>query len=115
MMSAGAHELVWAAVLLDCCPNVDVLSVRVQADSFWLAGDQVPVIGVDVHAGSQADAEQLSRTLRLGEVEGRVTESEHYGTAVWRKWQGWAADGSHEAAVWVSVTGADYAAGSAVA
>jgi hypothetical protein len=114
-MSASIHELVWAAMLLDGCPNVDVLTVRVESDEFLVAHDRVPAITVDVHARSQADAERLSGALRLGEVEGRVSESEYNGLSVWRTWQGWAADGSRDAAVWVSVTGSDRSAGSAAA
>ena len=114
-MSAGAHELVWAVVLLEGCPDVEVVSVRVGSDSFWLGHHTVSVIDVDVHAGSQEQAETLARSLRLGEAEGRVTECEYYGPSVWRTWQGWVADGSREAAVWVRVTGSDLVAGSAVA
>lgn len=114
-MAARAHELVWAAVLLDGCPNVEVLTLGVESNSFWVGGDLVPVIEVDVHAKRPADAELLARALGLGEVHGRVTESVDGDLAVWRTWQGWAPEGSHEAAVWVKVTGADHVTGSAVA
>jgi hypothetical protein len=113
-MAAGAHELVWSAVLLDGCPNVDVIALRVESDWFTLGHHQVPMIGVDVNARSQADAETLARALRLTEVEGRVTDGND-GPVAWRTWQGWAADGSHEAPVSVTVTGADEVAASAVA
>jgi hypothetical protein len=106
-MAARLHELVWVAVLLDSCPNVEALSIRVEGD--WLTTgpcESVPVIGVHVHAGGQADAAALARALRLGAVEGRCTDSE-YGTSEWRTWRGWVADGSREAAVSVEVTGAD--------
>lgn len=105
-MASNTHELVWAAVLLDACPNVEALSVDVRSGLWFQDGHAVPVIRVDVHAGSQADAAELAGALHLREVEGRVTESD-YGCSVWRTWSGWAADGSREAAVVVSVTGAD--------
>jgi hypothetical protein len=114
-MATRAHELVWAAVLLEVCPNVETIGLRVDSDSFWIGGEHVPVITVDVHARGQSEAERLARALRLGEVEARISESEHYGPCEWRTWQGWAAEGSRQAAVWVSVTGSDYAARSAVA
>jgi hypothetical protein len=116
-MGTRAHELVWAAVLLDGCPNVEVLTVRVESDSFWLGGDRVPVIALDVHAASQVDAATLAESLLLRENEGerRYTTSPDYGTSEWRTWEGWVPDGSREAAAWVAVTGADRVAGSAVA
>ena len=81
---SGVLELVWAVVLLEGCPDVEVLSVGVESASLWVGERRVPTIGVDVHAGSQEQAETLARSLRLGEVEGRVTESEDYGPSVWR-------------------------------
>jgi hypothetical protein len=113
-MSALAHDLVWAAGLLEGCPNVEVIGLRVDVDSLHLpeASGPVPLVVLDVHAASQADAAVLASSLQLREVAGRVTESEWYGTSVWRTWQGWAAEGSRDAAVVVRVTGADRIAGS---
>jgi hypothetical protein len=45
--------------------------------------------------------------LRLREVEGRITESDLFGTYRWRTFRGWVPDGLREAAVSVEVTGAD--------
>ncbi|MDN5893288.1 MAG: hypothetical protein L0H93_04615 [Nocardioides sp.] len=90
-------------------------SVRVESGLLHSGSPCVPVVEIDVHAGSQDDAARLAHTLGLGEVEGRVTDSDHYGTSVWRRWRGWVPDESCEAAVSVAVTGADRAAGTAVA
>jgi hypothetical protein len=114
-MATGLHELVWAAVLLDGCPNVDVLGVRVDATSERIAGEYVPLLVLDVHAGSQDDAAALADSLALREVEGRVTESDLFGPKQWRNWCGWVPDGSREAPVWVEVTGCDLVHGMAVA
>ena len=114
-MAATLHDLVWAAVLLDSCPDVEVLGVRVESDEINVANDYVPSITLDVHARSHADATRLATALHLSEVEGRVTESAYSGRSEWRNFRGWAADGSHDAAVLVQVTGADRVYAGAVA
>ena len=80
--------------------------MQVTDDDVHVGDAYVPVIAVDVHAKGHADAIELAHALRLAEVEGRVTESEMFGTTIWRTFRGWAADGSREAAVLVQVTGA---------
>lgn len=114
-MGAKLHDLVWAAVLLDSCPDVGVIGVRVDSDEINVANDYVPSITLDVHARSQADALRLALALHLREGEGRVTESEYLGRSQWRTFAGWVADGSREAAVLVQVTGSDYLSDWAVA
>jgi len=108
-MATGVHELVWVAVLLDSCPDVQVLGVRVDATTLGLGYEWVPLTVLDVHANSQADAQALALALGLREVPARrkVTESERYGASEWRVWSGWVADASRESAVLVEVTGAD--------
>jgi hypothetical protein len=114
-MTAKLHDLVWAAALLDSCPDVEVIGVRVESDWLDVSGGSVPAVTLDVHAGSQADAVRLALALRLREVEGRVTESEFLGRSEWRAFRGWVADGSRDAAVLVQVTGADRVYAEAVA
>ena len=105
-MAARLHEMVWATVLLDACPNIGVLTVQVKDEDIRAGDSYVPVIEVDVHAKGHDDAVRLARALRLREAEGRVTESEVFGPALWRTFRGWVPDGSREAAVLVEATGA---------
>jgi hypothetical protein len=106
-MGAQLHDLVWVAVLLDSCPDIEVIAVRVDSDWLDVAGGSIPTITLDVHARSQDDAIRLALALHLREVEGRITECEYLGRSQWRTFRGWASDGSREAAVSVQVTGAD--------
>ena len=108
-MAAGLHELVWVAVLLDSCPEVPVLGLRLYPSDLEVGGGYVPVTVVDVHAASHGDAETLAAVLGLREdpTRRRVSESEFYGATEWREWSGWVADGSRESAVVVQVTAGD--------
>lgn len=110
------HELMWAADVLGCLPNVDALNVSVGydvmpdynvRDSF----ESVRQINLRVHAGSWSAAALLAEALGLAEVEGHESLSTvRDGRQVFRQWQGWAVEGSREAPCWVEIFGAEFVA-----
>jgi len=107
-MAARLQEVAWVVSMLDYCPDVDVLSLRVGADHLEAARDVlVDVVEVDVHVRGWAQAGDLARVLRLSEGPGRTSESDRGEAMGWRTWTGWAPDGSEQVPVWVSVCAAE--------
>ncbi len=102
-MRASSHELAWVVCLLEDLPQVELLSLRVEPDDLPVGDVRVPIITVQMHAPRWADAMALAAALRLREGEGRLSEG-YRGELLWRNWSGWAAEGSHEQPVRVSVT-----------
>lgn len=103
-MAARLQEIAWVVSMLDYCPDVEVLDLRVSAGDVE-TGQRVLVdvveVAIQVKDWCQADA--LAASLRLTEGSGRVNES-RYGRLEWRTWTGWVPEGSEQLPVWVSVT-----------
>jgi hypothetical protein len=109
-MRASSWSLVWVAVLLESCPQVEVLSVVVDADSFPASVEDGRNVYVDavvlrVHAGSVAGAARVAASLGLGEDPAGRHVSAH-GLS-WREWSGWCPEGSREAPVRVEVVSSE--------
>jgi hypothetical protein len=107
-MAASLRELVWAAGLLEHCPDVDALTVRVEAD--WLRADprHVPILQMDVHAATCEDAVRLVSPLGLAARAGRESDG---GQRQWRTWAGWVPDASRVLPVNLRVTAAEHLIG----
>lgn len=106
-MSAPLSQLVWAVSLLDYCPDVDVVGVRVGLDPWVRPGGVVDVADVDVHVSGWADAVRMASVLRLVEGPGRTSERYDGAALGWRTWSGWAPDGSRDLPVRVKLTAAE--------
>lgn len=108
-MSASLHEVVWATGLLEYCPDVQVLSLRVDTDVAFIAHEAVPMTVLGLHVAGIDGAAGLAVALGLREdPTGRLTPDTGRGPLNWRTWRGWAAEGSRESAVWVELTASEY-------
>jgi hypothetical protein len=108
-MSARSYELVWAAELLECLPQVDLESFRTEAGPIWVddaetgAPTSVPGITLTIRATGLTGARLLADALSL--QEGEATDGEDgYGLLALHHWSGWVAEASHVAAVWVEIS-----------
>jgi hypothetical protein len=102
-MAVPLSQMVWAVTLLDYCPDVDVLSVRVHMDPWMGPGGLVDVAEVGVHVRGWENAARLAATLRLAEGAGRTSERFDGAALGWRTWSGWVPDGSRDLPVRVEV------------
>ena len=101
-MSARSHDLVWAAALLECLPQVDLDELHVEASAIWVDTTCVPVITLTIHAAGIACGRLLADALGLH--EGDATDCEDgYGLIALHHWSGWVAEASRDAAVWVEL------------
>ena len=107
-----SHEAAWVAELLILLPEVDVLSVRVDTETMWLGPNRdhaVPVVVLDVHAATLADAAQIAQALHLAEADAEELPKSWRvdPQRVWHRWHGWAHEGSREMACRVVVDTAE--------
>lgn len=95
------RDLWCASVLLSCPPTAEVLSTWVEDDYELRQPFGQKLISIAVHAASWSDAERLSATLRLPEVDHEIRDG-----AEWRTWVGWLPDYSRETPVSIKVKAA---------
>lgn len=108
-MAINSHEAAWVAELLILLPEVEVLGIRVGNDRMWFGSDEVQVVTLDVHVKALADAEALVSELHLSKVdhENLSPAQADDPERVWHSWQGWAHEGSRQAACWVEIITAE--------
>ncbi|MER7609275.1 hypothetical protein [Nocardioides sp. NPDC127503] len=108
-MGVNSHEAAWVAELLILLPDVEVLGLRVGNDRMWIGSDSIPIVTLDVHVKTLTDAEALATDLHLSKLDHDDMNPAHANDPerVWHTWQGWAHEGSRQAACWVEVKAAE--------